>query len=315
MAEVGEGGKIAHRMADAALERRGNAAMRGDLEDAHRLFDPVLERKWEQKYKFHSARHMKGNFRTFARARHDPFNKDPAWGKAVLGEISSAVSRKGKTPDDLFKGVDLGGDGTLNRPEMKKVICGVFPTLSDAELTAVFDSIDQDRSGEVNVNEFLQALKTGMSPKSAKEISDRWRNPIHRARRFPPAPIEGWSHLDNTEPAEHLHKVVDRRQHEIMSRLGSSLVETPRTQKPSDGVAAKYSNFAGGGASERFHRQNWHRDRGVSLDARLAALATTQPSRLADPGLDMRPGFMCDPEGRNTLLANGWRVATPRGPP
>jgi hypothetical protein len=318
-ATQGDGGKVAHRMADASLERRGNAGVLADLEDARRLFDPTLERKWQQKYKFHSARHMKGNFRVFAQARHDPFNKDPAWGDAVLGTISHACASKGKDPSDLFSGVDLTGDGTLNRPELKKVICNVFPALSDAELTAVFDTIDEDHSGEVNIEEFVHALKhKAMDRKRAKMISDRWRNPIHRMKRVPPQPIEGWSHLEEKpqDEEEHLDKVVGRKQCEIMSRLGTSLVESPRALRQLNStMIPRYTYFGGGGDISRFHRNEWQKQ---TLSARsqgsapnTARLASTTGFR--DPGPDVRPGFMCDPEGRNTLLANGWRVATPRG--
>jgi hypothetical protein len=311
----GDAGKISHRLADASLERRGNMAMRHDLEDKNRLYDPKLEKKWEQKYKFHSARQMKRNFRVFAQARHDPFNKDPAWGKAVLGEISDACAHKGKNPDDLFKGIDLTGDGTLNRPEMKKVICQVFPALSDAEVTAVFDTIDEDHSGEVNVEEFVGALKYhAMDRKTARIIQERHRNPIHRMVRIPPAPVEGWGHLKETEETEHLDQVVNRRQHELMARLGSKLVETPRALKQLNVKAInKYTTFSGGGEVDRFLRSDWHKSHGFTLDSRISS---TSNAVLAfgdrDPGPDLRPGFMCDPESRKTLLVNGWRAATPR---
>merc|ERR1719361_2298584 len=108
-AEVGVGGKVNHAFAEADLERRGNAAMRADIKDAARLYDPAKERGWEQKYKFFSGAHMKGNYRVFARARHDPFNKDPSWGHSVISNVSIACAKQGKNPEYLFKGIDLTG--------------------------------------------------------------------------------------------------------------------------------------------------------------------------------------------------------------
>jgi len=130
----------------AALNRRGNAAARRELEDSERIYSNVEQKNWEQKYKFFSARHMERSYRLFTRARHDPFNKDPSWGKSIIQKVSDACTSRKVCPEALFNGVDITGDGNLNRPELKRVVCSLLPGLSDEELTAIFDTIDDDQA-------------------------------------------------------------------------------------------------------------------------------------------------------------------------
>jgi hypothetical protein len=150
-----------HRLEQAALERRGNAETRRKLEDQERIYNAGEQKTWEQKYKFFSARHMERSYRLFTRARHDPFNKDPVWGKSIVQKVAQACSKRNIKPQSLFHGVDITGDGMLNRPEMKRVVVSVLPALSDEEITAIFDTIDYDHSGEVNVKEFCELIEQG----------------------------------------------------------------------------------------------------------------------------------------------------------
>eukprot|EP00434_Breviolum_minutum_P040332 symbB.v1.2.035835.t1/scaffold4918.1/size32921/3 len=87
-------------MEDSAI-RRGRRAQEL-LKDAERVYDPKQERKWEKKYKFFSEMKMKTAYRTFARARHDPFNKDPAWGKSVLSRFANYCTSNGVKFEDLL---------------------------------------------------------------------------------------------------------------------------------------------------------------------------------------------------------------------
>eukprot|EP00928_Gymnodinium_smaydae_P022456 TRINITY_DN18855_c0_g1_i1.p1 TRINITY_DN18855_c0_g1~~TRINITY_DN18855_c0_g1_i1.p1 ORF type:complete len:359 (-),score=61.80 TRINITY_DN18855_c0_g1_i1:12-1088(-) len=205
-----------------------NAGSHGDEEG-----DDHTQQHWEDRYKFFSSRHMKHAYRIFKHARHDPFNKDPAWGMDVISRVARACASQGKSPQELFEGVDITGDGDLNRPEMNRVVCSVLPDLSEEELTAIFDTIDEDKSGEVSVSEFIDTLAKGQSMTEAEvrataEASKRWRNPLHRITRMAPARIEGWDHLDGPTEFDYSTRTCDTQQRRIADRLSRILGRTPR---------------------------------------------------------------------------------------
>jgi len=248
-----DGGKVDHRLAEAALERRGNAAQRADLADQTRMFDAKESRSWDKKYKYFSQEHMKSTYNAFARAKHDPFNKDPSWGKSILAGVSENCDKKGLTPGDLFQNIDLTGDGLLNRAEMKRVLVSVQPTLSDLELAAIFDVIDNDNSGEVSINEFCTALDKGRQVgHSADKTGARYRNPVHRVKRMPPAKVDGFDHID--PPCLYLteEEACEEAQRSMMQRLWPLVAQTPRVDL--DKRVHRYQYFGGGGDASRFRR-------------------------------------------------------------
>lgn len=261
------------------MERRGNAAMRADLKDAMRSFNAQDQRVWEQKYKFYSADHMKNVYRTFAKARHDPFNKDPSWGTGVFQKYGAALKKKGITMENLCGQADVSGDGTLNRAELKKVLLAGLPSLSDTEVASIFNVLDGDNSNEVSVAEFGDALKEACGSKAVtREATHRYRNPVHRVRRIAPAIIDGWEHLEGHPKhakesdlcAEAMRGMVERL--DKVSPRSSSLTATQKV--------SKYQNFNGGADSDRFRRRDWHtRDREAS------------PSAIPDPGPDVKIGW------------------------
>jgi len=284
-------GSSKHRLADASLERRANSMVRNDLEDHNRVYDPDKEKSWGEKYRFFSGVHMRRNYPKFAEARHDPFNKDPSWGKAVLHRVSKACKKKDVSPESLFKGLDIDGDGNLNRPELKRVLTTLLPDISNPEITAIFDMIDQDKSGEVSIPELCGALnKQGREASGPPEHANRWRNPIHRINRFPPGKIEGWDHLEGPCQTERLDRLCDRQTSEIMSRLGESLVTTPRAVQHQN-KTPKYLYFGGGAGigvdSSRFRRREWEQQRSK----------TGEVPKLTVPevGTPTRPGWLCEP--------------------
>jgi hypothetical protein len=293
-------------MKEAELKRAGNQQMRDDLKDANRQYDPVKERGWEQKYKFFSGQHMKGNFRVFARARHDPFNKDPSWGQSVIHNVAAAIERQKKTPADIFNSIDVTGDGTLNRPELKKALVGALPTLSDMEIQAIFDVIDDDNSGEVAIDEFCDALHRGRHVQVPKEKAERWRNPINRMKRFAPATVEGWDHLEGPPQGGRADKLAVAQANQVMKNLGEQLMNTPRALQHQD-TTPKYHYFGGGADSRRFHRNEWLKGRATPS---TPAESGTPRFNFPDPGPDLRPGFLCDPT--NHAAARGFSAITPR---
>lgn len=265
------------------------------------MYDPAVEKVWEQKYKFFSGPHMRQNYRTFARARHDPFNKDPSWGKAVIANIAGVCASQGSAPNDVFKEQDISGNQSLSRPDMKKALCGVMPALSDLEIAAAFDVVDVDRSGVVNVNDFCNALSQSKRSKIPLEAAARWRNPLHRINRVAPALPEGWDHLEGQPSAgDGLNKHSESQTNELVGRLGDTLANTPRALRHTImDSAPKHQYFGGGADCARFERQNWLRGRSTPRGGRWTP-------RFPDPGPDLRPGFLVEAaRGRQPLTARG----------
>mmetsp|Transcript_10210 Transcript_10210/g.18623 ORF Transcript_10210/g.18623 Transcript_10210/m.18623 type:complete len:428 (-) Transcript_10210:29-1312(-) len=308
--KMGDGGTVDEAAAEAALGRRSKL-VREQLRDLERVYDPAQETGWEKKYKFFSENKMKATYRTYARARHDPFNKDPSWGKSVLADVSRSVEKKGLTPEGLFYGIDIDGDNTLSRPEIKRALTSVIPTLGDYELTAIFDVIDADCSGEVTLEEFVKAMDFGRTSIYKKEDVERWRNPIHRIKRLAPAQMEGWDHLDDNVADD-----IQKESKHLMARLSSLLQSSPRAlvhnYKP-----PKYLYFGGGADLKRFENQNYLRSKRESSSGTSSA---TVSSDFPDPGgADVRPGFLCSKKANDALVLKGFsalnqsprRAATP----
>jgi len=290
-----------------------------------RIYNPEEEDIWQRKYQFFSGQHMKAKYRTYAKARHDPFNKDPSWGAAVIHKVAAKCAEQGREFRDLCKDVDVQGDGQLSRPEVKKALTSVMPTLSDMEVSTIFDTIDADRSGEVGVMEFVRTLEGGKNIKIVEGASERWRNPIHRIGRYPPARMEGWDHLDTSSGCSTLRydKLCQGEADKVIGRLSNTLMSTPRAlqHQPRE---QKYDRFTGGGDAARFHRQAWMtQDRpGTSSKPEAASRprsefgprrpSTVPTFEFADPGMDIRPGFLCDAKARKTAVAQGFTALTPR---
>jgi len=291
--EKGDGGKIECRLSEAALERRGNAEVRRRTDDSTRLYLPSEQKQWEQKYKFFSARHMERSYRLFTRARHDPFNKDPSWGQSIIHRVAASCTKRNVAPETLFTGITncdtSSGNGNLNRNEIKKVVCGALPDLSDEEVTAIFDTIDADKSGDVNIREFCEVVRRGRDMKVNEDHTHRWRNPIHRIRRFAPAQVEGWDHLEGDTKFLQIDKVCDTVQSDMQSRLGQTLGETARGSKKAMASRSRHAWFSGGADCERFRRQQYAKD--MAQDPEKAA------ARITDPGPFPKPGWWTDLHG------------------
>jgi len=316
---------VDHPLAEEATYGRRSRKAREQLADALRSYDPAQEQSWEKKYKFFSEGKMKANFRTYAKARHDPFNKDPAWGKSVLSKASNFLKNNNIDPADMFKQVNVDGDETLNRPEIKKALLKALPTLSDEELTAIFDVIDEDRSGEVSLEEFCDAMEQGRNAKISQEATERWRNPIHKIKRLPPARIEGWDHLHDKEAVQGtryervgqegtLGEMCEKESNELIERLSDAFQATPRAlqhQLPTP----RYLYFGGGADTNRFRKAEY--DRALkdfqATGKTMEEFQVSQRSEMPDPGsTELRPGFLCDPKTRNNFAVNGFSALTPR---
>eukprot|EP00929_Paragymnodinium_shiwhaense_P066640 TRINITY_DN33452_c0_g1_i1.p1 TRINITY_DN33452_c0_g1~~TRINITY_DN33452_c0_g1_i1.p1 ORF type:complete len:392 (+),score=85.35 TRINITY_DN33452_c0_g1_i1:68-1243(+) len=304
---ISEAEKAAIRMAklkEAAFHRHANEQMREALEDNNRIFDAKKERKWGEKYRFFSAEHMKASYRTYAKARHDPFNKDPSWGKGVIKRVADAYAKHGVIdPMEMFKGIELSGDGKLTRPMLKKVLVSVLPDISDFEVASIFDTLGK-LSGDVNevsVREFCEALQHGRAagPGVTKSSGKRWRNPLHRMKRFPPARVEGWDHLEAAKRPDRFDAICDREQREMKERLSDVLGSTPTSARSGAMQSMhRYRYFNGGADDERFLRQIHGHSAGASPCLGDAAFSPTEGGK--DPLLvstSKTYGWLCDPAG------------------
>jgi len=249
---------------------------------------------------------MERSYRLFTRARHDPFNKDPSWGKSIVHRVAEACTSRNVAPETLFTGIDVTRDGTLNRPDMKQVVIGVVPNLSDEEVSAVFDSIDADQTGEVNVKEFCEVVRKGKSFKGSADTAWRWRNPIHRVKRLAPAVVEGWDHLEGNAKFDQFDKLCDREQSNMQTRLGESLAKTAGGDKKVIASRPRHAWFSGGGDSDRFRRQQWAKDK-VQNPEKLTP-------RITDPGPFPKPGWMYQTGMRASVDKHGMKFDLPRTP-
>lgn len=283
--------------------------MRAELRALERVYDPEQERCWSQKYKFFSGNHMKATYRVFARARHDPFNKDPSWGKAVLADVAAALAGEGSVAEELGKSLGRTLEGTLHRAEMKKLLLRAVPNLSDMEVATMINGFHEAGNGQVTVKDFVATIEQGRQIKVPPVAKQRWRNPVHRLQRYPPAVPDGWDHLEDG-----LHEVKPLEDQVLPTELESLLTAAPHALQHTP-VLPKYSNFGGGCDHDRFRRYAWARER-RNADVSRPATAASNRMSIPDPGgLDLRPGYLCTPESKPCAKQLGFscfRPATPR---
>ncbi|XP_033727262.1 neo-calmodulin-like [Pecten maximus] len=60
---------------------------------------------------------------------------------------------------DAFRRFDKNGDGSLDREELRKVLCSIGESLTDEEAEEMFALVDADNNGKVDLDEFLAAFK------------------------------------------------------------------------------------------------------------------------------------------------------------
>eukprot|EP00930_Biecheleria_cincta_P104979 TRINITY_DN97485_c0_g1_i1.p1 TRINITY_DN97485_c0_g1~~TRINITY_DN97485_c0_g1_i1.p1 ORF type:complete len:279 (+),score=27.22 TRINITY_DN97485_c0_g1_i1:51-887(+) len=245
------------------------------------------EAHWDQKYRFFSQPKMRSYYGTFAKARHDPFNKDPTWGRSIMQKLGDACNHRGCEPKDMFYKTS---DGKLDRAQLQNVIHGVLPSLSDMELTSIFNSSVEASSGKVDAEQFCAKLsKACAEPKISDEISQRWKNPLYRIQRFAPCELELEGHLEEISRG---HKSEPKRANSV--RPCGKLNKIPRHELPettsSDSTAYEY--FNGGFDNNRFRRHEWMQARSTGFSASPRHRALKPIEGIPDPGgPDVRPGW------------------------
>jgi len=245
---------------DLMYAKRASQASREHLDATSRLYDPIREKQWEQKYRFYSDPKMRTKYRTFARAEHDPFNKDPSWGRAVVSNMAHACETAGIPPTNL-----VSSQQPIGRSDLKQTMRSIMPSVSDLEVDAAFDIMDQDHEGIVSADKFRDVLARGKQTVFPHEAAQRWRNPIHRINRMAPAQVEGWDHLVGQPTRESSLELMNEAQsRELLGRVGNVLSSTPRALRHTIlDARPKYQHFGGGADSHRFERLAWTRDRSV----------------------------------------------------
>lgn len=245
------------------------------------------ETHWEQKYRFFSQPKMRSYYRTFANARHDPFNKDPSWGRSIMQKLGDACKNRGCEPNDMF---GRTSDGKLDRTQLQNAIHGVLPSLSDMELTSIFNSSVEAKSGKVDADEFCAKLKKACAePKVTDDISQRWKNPLYRIQRFAPCDLELEGRL---EDVTHSTNSETKRANTVRARGTLDKIPKPELAETISNDSTAYQYFSGGFDSGRFRRNEWMQARSTGFSASPRHRALKPIEGVPDPGgPDVRPGW------------------------
>ncbi|CAI7867146.1 unnamed protein product [Closterium sp. NIES-53] len=75
--------------------------------------------------------------------------------KVIADQLSSAEEMQGL--QEVFKIIDVNGDGTLTLEELRNGLRRIGSPLSDAEVQALMDAADIDGNGEIDYSEFVAA--------------------------------------------------------------------------------------------------------------------------------------------------------------
>lgn len=245
------------------------------------------EAHWDQKYRFHSQANMRRLYGTFAHARHDPFNKDPTWGRSIMQKLGDACKHRGCEPKDIFSRTS---GGKLDRAQMSNAIHGVLPSLSDMELTSIFNS-SVEGSGKVDAEQFCAKLnKACAEPKISDEISQRWKNPVYRFQRFPPCEVELEGHLEDLSRGSSSRET--KRANTVRPRGKLDKTTYPEFPEKISNNSTAYDWFNGGFDSSRFRRHEWVQARSTGFSASPRHRALKPIEGIPDPGgPDVRPGW------------------------
>ena len=120
-----------------------------------------------------------------------------------LHEIVKTAVKKGKTADEIFAHLDVNRDGTLTCEELKGGLKKIpfFANIEDSDFVELFEGIDLDGSGEVDVAEFIDCVvnckepSTQVAKDSTLVTSDN--TPLDRFRKVVIKAIENGASMDD----------------------------------------------------------------------------------------------------------------------
>lgn len=119
--------------------------------------------------------------------------------------------------------------------------------------------------------------RSEISSGSVRDMAMKYRTPVHRVVRMPPARLEGWDHLHHTPRFNNESEVMKAKQNDMLKRIGEQ-ISSPRVDP-----ARTYRYFGGGCDVKRFHVQRWRREKEGCSEI---------VSSIPDPGgCDIKPGF------------------------
>jgi Ca2+-binding EF-hand superfamily protein len=78
--------------------------------------------------------------------------------------LASSLARIGRSPEALFRSLDIDGNGLLSRQEVERAVVALEPTLSQTELALVFAQFDRDGNQTVDFREFCDTLTNVNAP-------------------------------------------------------------------------------------------------------------------------------------------------------
>lgn len=282
-----------------------------DLADAERIYDPQKQKAWEKKYQFFSQPKMQASYRIYGQARCDPFNKDPSWGKIIIANVSAAFDSMGIDLHQVFAAARISDDTLLDRVQIKNALCNIISSLSDYEVQTIFDLIDEDGSGAVSVIELCNAIEEGRATVVPEEAAKRWRNPIHRIGRIPPATVEGWDHLvDAPEaPVRNLAEVSQEQLEQTFNNADLPMDAKYGSPNHLLQVLPKHHHFGGGGHTDRFERNRRAR---AHASGEVCDIEPSVPSMLEIGNSGLKPGFLCNSDNKEDMKALGFSAFSPR---
>lgn len=215
-----------------------------------------------------------------------------------MQKLGEACKHRGCEPKEMFNNTS---DGKLDRAQMQNAIHGVLPSLSDMELTSIFNSSVESSSGKVDAGQFCAKLhKACAEPKISDEISQRWKNPLHRIQRFAPCEIELEGHLEDLSRGSDSET---KRTSTVRPRGRLDKIpfpQLPETISSNDSTAYEY--FNGGFDSSRFRRHEWMQARSTGFSASPRHRALKPIEGIPDPGgPDVRPGWHISLAARGML--------------
>lgn len=120
---------------------------------------------------------MKATIRTLS--RFDPNNREEMW--LTFDEFCAVVSavshRRADALRESFKALDKDGSGTVNMREFRHLLWDLGFTLSEHTVKEIFDEVDADQSGEVELAEYEEALRVvhdrhGFTKTESKDLLD-----------------------------------------------------------------------------------------------------------------------------------------------
>ena len=88
----------------------------------------------------------------------------PKFAQDVLAMTALLEADDGVTPEEalqlLFEMMDVDGGGTLSVEEVKIAMKKQGMKMTDNEIKGLFDAVDEDKSGEIDFDEFVQLMTT-----------------------------------------------------------------------------------------------------------------------------------------------------------